>query len=141
MLPRHHIIFGAALLVFTETVTLFQAFIAFLSSFLVDVDHYLIYVFRTKNLSFKKAYGFFVESTNKIYYRGYRCPLFIFHTIEFLIIIAVLSIYFKIFLFVIAGVLLHWALDWYVLLKNKVPYAKNFCGTHYILTRKKYKII
>ena len=62
MIPKHHIIIGALatiIIYLTLPITNLQAIIIFLSSFLIDIDHYLIYVLTKKDLSQKNARRFF----------------------------------------------------------------------------------
>ncbi|MEK6830589.1 MAG: hypothetical protein AABX77_01010, partial [Nanoarchaeota archaeon] len=64
MLPKYHIIIGliasiAIYLIFN--LTIFQASIIFLSSFLIDADHYLLYIFRKKDFSLINSIKYFKE--------------------------------------------------------------------------------
>ena len=97
MLPKHHIIIGflfSAFLFYSfPQLNLFGCFIIFLSTFLIDVDHYLYYVFLKKDLSLKRAYRWFIAKHNeeKDLTRQERkknplTPMF-FHGIEILVIL------------------------------------------------------
>lgn len=65
MFPRQHLILGFVfslfLLIIFPSIGLFSALIIVLSSVLIDVDHYLYYVFVKKNWSLPKAYRWFRE--------------------------------------------------------------------------------
>ncbi len=69
MLPRFHffagLIFSIILFLIFPSVTLLGAVIIFLSSFLIDFDHYVAYVFIKKDLSLKRAYKWFVKKRKK----------------------------------------------------------------------------
>ena len=87
MKPHFHILFSALVsagLFFLGKgpwfITLF-----FLSSVLIDIDHYFYYIFKKKNLNLIKAYKFFKKPKEGIY---------LFHTLEFLLIFAVLTLLF-----------------------------------------------
>lgn len=73
---------------------------------LIDVDHYPVYVWKFKTISFKKAY---------IYFKNIKKPddIAIFHTFEFLILILILSFFYKIFFLVFLALLFHLILDIY----------------------------
>lgn len=88
---------------------------------LIDSDHYPVYVWKFKNLSFKKAHTYFknIKETNDIA---------IFHTWEFIILILILSLFYKILFLVFLGLLYHMILDIYeVYTKNiKRPFSLIF---------------
>ena len=64
MLPRIHIILGLffsiIILYIFPQIGVFGAAIILLSSFLIDVDHYIFYVILKKDLSLKKAYNWHI---------------------------------------------------------------------------------
>ena len=122
MYPKHHIILGAifaaALYFIFPSIGILNAAIVFLSSFLIDVDHYIYYRYKTGNWNLKKAYDWFEERGRKLdclprkkreeFYLAF-CFL---HGIEVLIILFILSIFVsKHFLFIFTGVALHLILD------------------------------
>ncbi|MBU1136564.1 MAG: hypothetical protein ABIG37_01670 [Nanoarchaeota archaeon] len=148
MLPKHHILLGA---LFSFTIFLifpeikFYTFVIFLSSFLIDFDHYLVYVFRKKDFNLKKANKYFltidkqlVESYKNqkipvglfgifrgrnsslpkrsgfqefLYKKNTKAPLMIFHTLEFLIFLLIISYFNKLIFFILLGILIHQFLD------------------------------
>ena len=68
MLPKWHILFGALLslaLYLFFSISLTNSLIFFLASFLIDVDHYLYYVYRKKDLSLKRAFRWFIALDKK----------------------------------------------------------------------------
>ena len=136
MYPRWHILFGlifsiAVYLLFP--ITLLQASIIFLSSILIDIDHYLFYVKRKKDFSLPKAYRWHIH-LGKIKANKKKSAMMFMHTIEFLILIAILSYFFNIFIYILIGLLFHMILDMlhhlqskeyslirYIIIKNKHP--------------------
>jgi len=112
MVPRHHILFGLifSILVWIFGVPLFFSLIIFLSSFLIDIDHYFYYAIKNKNWSIRKAYNCGIEDSKKKTHISK--PLFaFFHTLEFLIILFCISLFYKILFFVWVGFMFHMALD------------------------------
>ena len=70
MLPKYHIIYGFILslilfLIF-PTLGLIGAGIIFLSSFLIDVDHYIYYVLKENKFSPRKAIHHFLEKRKRL---------------------------------------------------------------------------
>jgi len=62
----------------------------FLSASFLDIDHYIFYLFKFKDLNYSKAYRFFESIEHKP-----RKAFCILHTIEFLLLVAVLGFVLK----------------------------------------------
>ena len=137
MLPKSHIIIGFVLtliifLIF-PSLTIFGAIIIFLSSFLIDFDHYLYFVINKKSFNLKKAYVWFVQKSaafkklNKEEQEKYKRGIIIFHGVECWVLLILLIIFFnKFFLFVLIGIAIHMVLDFIDLYQNKQPlYVKT----------------
>lgn len=120
---KYHLLFGILFTIllyflFSSIISIFGLAIIFLSSFLIDVDHYLYYVFRKKDFSLKRAYKWYVKNTHKFcslplekrnkFYIG----IYIFHGIEFLIILFLLGTFVsQIFIFILVGFWFHLFMD------------------------------
>ncbi|MAG08649.1 hypothetical protein CMO89_04195 [Candidatus Woesearchaeota archaeon] len=63
-----------------------QALLIFIGGFLIDIDHYLWYMFRFKDFNLKKA----LEYYKKL---DFKDVLILFHTIEFVVVVFLLSLY------------------------------------------------
>ena len=87
--------------------------IIFLSSVLIDVDHYLYYVFEKKRLSLKSAYNWFLIERSRFLKlsleerKKHRYFILIFHGLEILAIILLLSKYFPFLFFIFIGFSIH----------------------------------
>lgn len=134
MLPKTHAILGfifSTLSYFTFPITIFQAILIFLSSFLIDFDHYWFYVKKTKDWNLKRA------SNWKVYLSKKHKPIMhIFHTIEFIILIIILSFFWNIFLFILIGMLFHSILDIIDLIYRKVINIREFSLIRYLIRDK-----
>jgi len=122
MYPTQHltigIIFTAILAWAFSQITLFSALLIIASTVLIDVDHYIIYVWITKDWNLKNAYYWHKEAGRKFKKlsreekRELRHSFFIFHGVEPLLIVFLLSLYVNpYFYFVLIGMSLHMALD------------------------------
>ena len=122
MLPKWHILFGfifSFIIFIYFDLTLVSFLIIFLSSVLIDVDHYLYYVYKKKDLSLKRAYKWFLKLEKKINSfpikkrRDYWLAFCILHSIELISILLFLGIIFNLnFLrFIAIGFLFHISLD------------------------------
>jgi len=128
MLPKKHFIFGlifSLILFLIFKITLAETIIIFLSSFLIDVDHYFYYVFRRKNFNLIKAIKWFGAKRKKFkklsslekrkYVGGFNC----FHGLETLIILGFLGFSVsKYFYFILIGAGLHLILDYIEIFYN-----------------------
>ena len=134
MLPKWHILIGfvvSYLLIYFFNFSLIAGFIIFLSSFLLDFDHYLLYVYKTGNFNLKKAYNLAItdgKKWGKLSFqqkKQYKLKIFLFHGIEFFIILIILSKFSIFFLWILIGFLIHMAIDILNLIYGKYPvYAK-----------------
>lgn len=120
MLPRYHFIIGllaSLILFYFFQLTLLQAFIIFLSSVLIDIDHYFYYVFKKRDLNpinsskwfFKKRSKWFKLSPEKR--SKYKTSILIFHGAEFWVLLGFLSFFNSIFLFFLIGIVIHMLFD------------------------------
>ncbi len=149
MLPKYHILYGAifSLLIFIIYPKIgIGAALIFLSSVLIDVDHYFVYVFRKRDLSLRRANSYFLTSRpliKKYLKQGKnpKAPLMIFHTMEFLFLILILAFYNSFFLLLLSGFLFHSLLDMVdIYLDFNTLSPRYFLITSYFLNRKNPKI-
>ena len=97
------------------------------SSVLIDVDHYLLFLTQTNfsSLSIKKSYAYFTDPVKKYLHRD---KLYVFHTIEFLLILLFLQAYFKnpFTLAMILGLVFHHILDFFGEFRRYIKFGE-FC--------------
>ena len=146
MLPKYHITIGAIIttIIFSIfPITPLQATIIFLSSFLIDVDHYLIYAFKTKDYSLKNSRKFFHkrrEDWLKLSIRNqknYKRYIYFFHGIEFWLILIFLTKYIYLMKFILIGIAIHMILDYIDFLYYKQPLYAKFSQFYVYFTNKK----
>jgi len=121
MLPPKHFILGLLFAIFLyfifPQIGLIEFTIIFLSSFLIDIDHYLYYVYKKKDFSLKNSYQWFMKRREKFLSlpwkqrNNFNINLSILHGIEVLVILFLLSFIHKYFLFVFVGFAFHLLLD------------------------------
>tara|TARA_Y100000310_G_scaffold329947_1_gene400686 strand:+ start:10260 stop:10721 length:462 start_codon:yes stop_codon:yes gene_type:complete len=147
MLPKSHILISLLvtfILVKIFHISFFYGVILLFSAILIDVDHYLLYVYQKNNLSLKKAYWYFYNRGIKFRKisrdkrKKYKEDILLFHNIEFLIIIFFLSwFYFPIF-YILYGMILHMFIDIIDLIKKHIPlYTKTSIIYIYITNKNK----
>jgi len=139
MLPKWHILFGAifSLILFLFfRVSLFYSIIVFLASVFIDIDHYFFYVKRKKDWNLKRAFKWYVALE-----KNHKPIMNIFHNIEFLILILIISFFYNIFFFILIGSLLHLIIDVIYLVLTDRMGTKELLLTRYLLTKDKSKYL
>ena len=146
MLPKFHLIFGLILsiiifLIFPE-IGYLGLIIILMSSVLIDVDHYLFYAFTKKDLSLKNAHSWFIEKNKEAMKLSRKERLkinqipCIFHGIETIIVIILLSFISKIFFYILIGLLFHQLLDFIWILSHNFSLKHLSFQTYNILNYK-----
>ena len=133
MYPKNHIIInliiGLILLIFINPI---YVLIIFLASILIDVDHYIYYIFKKKRFSLKSAYNWYVIEKQKFHdlslkeKKKHRYFIFIFHGIESIIILLIISLFIPSFIFIALGFTIHLIEDFLIALKFKYMKRKLF---------------
>jgi len=147
MLPSKHIILG-----FVSSLVLFFIYpefgflgiaIIFLSSFLLDFDHYLYYIFKKRDLSLKRAYNYFLKlrdffgAADKG--KKYKEPILIFHGVEFFIVLVLLTYFASLFQFVLFGSLIHMVFDFIDSYINNHPIEYKISQIYNLIKNKNKK--
>ncbi len=153
MFVKFHILLGA---IFSFLVWLifpsieFSGFlIIFLSSVLIDFDHYLLYLFEKRDFNLKKAYWYcrFLGDKNNLLPKNIAkkvyTPLCFFHGIEFILLLSILGIYFKTAVFILIGCIFHMSMDHLLsssqalVFPDKNAYRHPIIPTYRFIKRKK----
>jgi len=120
-----HIIIGVIisllLLFFYKSIRPFYIIIFFLSSFLIDIDHYIFYVYMTGDWSITKSYYAFLNLPESRDYKNSKKHIWIFHGCECWILLLILSCLHPLFIYVCLGVALHMILDLILLYDKNYP--------------------
>ncbi|MDD5192064.1 MAG: hypothetical protein PHH54_05700 [Candidatus Nanoarchaeia archaeon] len=136
MLPKWHILFAflfAYILYWFTSMTIIDASLIFLSSVLIDFDHYFWYGFKKKDWSLKNSYIYLKK------HRDIYKPLMLFHTIEFHIFIGLLIFFFQGFLYILIGMMFHSVLDITdMAYRNKLG-LREFSLVRYLILKNKKK--
>jgi len=121
MYPTQHlllgIIFSLVLLFLFPQIGFLGASIIILSTVLIDVDHYIYYTFKKKDLSLKNSYNWFIRKVTTFnnlprkqrnkFYIAFCCL----HGLEVLLILLIFSTMFQYFFFIFIGFSFHLLLD------------------------------
>jgi hypothetical protein len=128
MLPKIHFLLGLVFSLLLFPLIGWNSVIVLASTVLIDVDHYLLYVFRKKNFNLRKSFYYFFNNEF-----GENRLLCIFHTAEFWTILLIASFFYKIFFYVLLGITFHFFLDLFNIRNEK----KGISIIQYFLKRPK----
>jgi hypothetical protein len=135
MLPRWHILYGAifalVLWAFAPQTGWIFLLLVFLSSFLIDFDHYVASVLKTGKLSLFESFEYhrkkgiveMREISKGIRRKG---DFHLFHTLEFHILIGLLGLLWTGFFYVFIGMVFHSLLDIYSMLNMGVFHRREY---------------
>ena len=144
MLPRWHIIFGAIftaiIWIFSPETKIIYLSLVFLSSVLIDFDHYLITLTNTKKLSLRKSLKYFKclgekERKEKKNNKREKGHFYIFHTLEFHILVLLLSLVRIEFFYIFLGMIFHSLLDVAWMIKKDRIYRREFLLVNWIIRK------
>jgi hypothetical protein len=147
MLPKCHIFFGlifSALICFIfRSISFIGISIIFLSSVLIDLDHYLFYVCKTNDFSLKNSLAWFAERRQKFMKmtlsqkEKFKRQQIILHGIEFFIPLVILSCFYPVLNFVLIGVAFHMTLDFIEIFYLKERFYQKISQVYVYFTNKK----
>jgi len=136
MLPRWHILLGALfsliLFIFLPNISPVFIILFFLSSFLIDFDHYATSVLKSKKfLNLWDSFGYhkmkYIEQ-QKEKKKGIKKKgdFHLFHTLEFHVLIGLLGLIWLGFFYIFLGMVFHSLLDLFSLTYAGVIYRREF---------------
>ena len=103
---HYHIILGFLFSLLLSPIVGYFSLIIFLSSFLIDIDHYFYYVVKKRDFNLINSVNYFLEK------HRVKAILF-FHSVEFLALLIILSFVNYIFIYISLGIGFHFILDIY----------------------------
>lgn len=150
MLPRWHILFGAILTgiiyLLVPNLSWIYLVILFFSTFLIDFDHYVVAVSRTKKIGLFNSFEYFKQkekehrdNLKKGIVKKEKGDFMIFHTIEAHLVVLIIGLFFTPFLYVFFGMLFHSLLDLIELASNKTIYHREFFFINWLRRKLKAK--
>jgi len=108
-----------------------------IGSILIDVDHYIYYVVRKKRFGIKEMFKYhdsLFAQKDKIPYAG----ICVFHTIDFFILIGILSFYFPVFLYLLIGLIYHFLVDIIFLYKHNYLYGRAYFFIEHLIRKQRH---
>lgn len=134
-LTQHLAITGVAAAALSPVLSGEELLIFAIGSVLIDVDHYLLYVQRTKRRDIRGMFRYFEELQpiqKTIPYVG----LCLFHTVDFFLLVAILALFHPALLPLLAGLLFHFVADLIDLHRKGVPFIRAFFLLEHFIRRR-----
>jgi len=105
-------------------------------SILIDVDHQIFYYNKTGKCDVSGMFRYFREVDRNLCSIPYL-GICIFHTIEFFLLVALLSYFVPLLKYLLAGLIFHILLDIYDLVRLKVPFIRAYSLIEHLIRRRK----
>lgn len=130
MKPWVHFLSSLILAVILYPAFEWKVMVIFISGFLIDIDHYLWYIYKYKKFNLFACHRYYTTDAKKNGFKNLEGILLVFHTIEFTLASIFLSFYNDFVLLFTIGLLTHYLLDliWYYFV------TKRFIANHSIIS-------
>jgi len=127
MFPKYHVLFSLVSILILDLIfpslNLIQLGLIFLSSILIDFDHYIYHSIKKKEFNLFKIYNTYKLRKQKK--KNSRGEFYCFHGVEPIIVSLILGFLLNnYFYFIGIGILLHLALDWIEMVYYNQPLFK-----------------
>lgn len=151
MLPKKHLILGAIfsiiLFILFPKIGFLGFFLILFSSVLIDVDHYIYYIYKKRDFNISNSYKWYSkpikkwnnlsQEKRKEFYSG----IFLFHGLEIIIILLFLIFYFNFFIYILIGFLFHQILDFIDLIYKQASLYKIISVFYSLIYCKNKKLL
>ncbi|HEY6007208.1 MAG TPA: hypothetical protein VIU40_02725 [Geobacteraceae bacterium] len=107
-------------------------------SILIDVDHYIFYVFRRRRFDVRGMFAYF-EDLQEVQHRIPYAGICIFHTVEFYLLVYLLSLRYSLFTPVFIGMLYHFVLDLIHLRRHRFLTGRAFFILEHFVRVRRYQ--
>ncbi|MAG91621.1 hypothetical protein CMO83_03015 [Candidatus Woesearchaeota archaeon] len=116
MKPLTHLFYALILAAVLYPVFGWKVILIVIGGVIADSDHYISNVFRFRDLNIVNCYKYFSGMMVKNDFTDAKGILLVFHTVEFLLLMVILSFFNEFALIFLIGLLLHYFLDliWHV---------------------------
>ncbi len=112
----------------------------FLAGILIDLDHCMEYTIKFRGFSVKGMFDFYQKELPSLMEEKRYLGLSIFHTLEFLTLVFILSFFFSSWLwFVWLGMMFHWVLDMSYLYNPNATCVRAVSLVEYLIKKKRYR--
>jgi len=88
-----------------------SSLLIFVGGLLVDVDHVLWYIYKTRDFNLKRCFEYFMKSRKPGCYNMYEGNMTVFHTMEFVLLMLFLSTIHDFMLIINIGLIVHLMMD------------------------------
>lgn len=104
--------------------------------FLIDVDHYILYIYRFRKFNFIECNHYFTTEAEKNNHSDVMGVCLAFHTIEFFLIVILLAFYYKVLWILVIGLVSHYLWDLYYIIIVVRQYVVDYSFLHWLYKHK-----
>ncbi len=124
-----HVFASAVLAIILYPLFKWNVLLIFAGGVLIDIDHYFMYVYKYRNCSIFECYNHYIKHMQDPVQKENLGILLIFHTVEFLLLMFILSFYNEYALVFTIGLFGHYLMDLVFL----YLYPKKFIVDHSVI--------
>lgn len=88
-----------------------KTLVILISGILIDIDHYILYIWKTKNFNIVKCHKYFTTEALENDHKHIMGKVLVFHNVEFILLVALLCFYSQLAFIFLIGLLGHYLLD------------------------------
>lgn len=140
MEARNHFLSSLVLAAIAYPVFGWSALLIVAGGVLIDIDHYIWYIYRYRKFEFLECYRHFMVTTKRRDFKEHYGMLLAFHTIEFFMLMIFLSFYSKLALIFTIGVVSHYVMDLAFLYNVPKCFVANHSIVHWVYKNKIQKV-
>lgn len=105
-------------------------------SILIDFDHQIFYYVKTGRHDISGMFRYFRDVIDKNLVSIPYLGICIFHTVEFYLAVAAISLYYPPLRYLFAGIVFHMVLDIYDLIRLKIPFIRAYSFIEHLVRRR-----
>ena len=140
MIPKYHFILALPFSLVLSLIDIYYTIFFMFGAYLIDIDHYLVYIFTFKEFSIKKAINFFSDEAFS-FAKGNHPTFFLpLHTIESFIAVLSISVYIPSLYFLFFGMVFHYTLDLCYDYMTFKKFIREFSIITYLLNPYKFSL-
>jgi hypothetical protein len=137
MKPNAHILISSILALILYPFFSWNVLFIFIGGVMIDIDHYFWYTLKHKKFSLSNCYKFYMDRSEISRIHENDGILLILHTIEFLIVTVILSLYYEFALLFLVGLVSHYILDLIFLYSIPKSLIADHSLVHWLLKQKR----
>ena len=135
-----HILVSSVIAYFAYPIAGWKVLLIFVGGVMIDIDHYLWYIYDNKKFNMFECYNHFTYEAEKNGFKDVAGILMVFHTVDFLLAMVIISFFSQYALLFTIGLLPHYILDLIFILRVPKRFIVNHSIIYWVYKNKIQKI-